>query len=42
MVLDAENKLNVPEPTDETIVEPSETIKRDVDVMWFYEKLVTA
>jgi len=42
MVLDAENKLNLPEPTDETSVEPSEVIKRDVDVMWFYEKLVTA
>jgi hypothetical protein len=42
MVLDAENKLNLPEPTAETIVEPSEAIKGDVDVMWFYEKLVTA
>jgi len=42
MVLDAEGTLNLPETIDETNIEPSETIKRDVDVMWFYEKLVTA
>lgn len=41
MVLDAENKLNLPEVSDEEAIEPSEAIKRDVDVLWFYEKLET-
>ncbi len=37
MVLDAENQLNVPEVSDEEAIEPSESVKRDIAVMWFYE-----
>jgi flavin-dependent dehydrogenase len=42
MVLDAENKLNLPEATDETCVEPNEDIKQDIDTIWFYKKLASA
>ncbi len=42
MILDAENKLNLPEVIDKEAIEPSEAVKRDIDVLWFYKKLVIA
>jgi hypothetical protein len=38
MVLDAENKLNLPEPDEANCVPVDEAIRRDIDVLWFYGK----
>lgn len=36
MVLDAENKLNLPEPDDSKNIPVDEVIRRDIQVMWFH------
>jgi len=38
MVLDGENKLNLPEVSNDKAIQRDERITRDVEVMWFYNK----